>query len=76
MGPKGRPVYDQRVGPARLDVGLQLEPPEFFADQVCDADRKREAALGQLELEEDKVRTVRLLDARVPDVHVDVVHLI
>ena len=44
-------------------------------DQVRDLDRKLEAAVGRIEIEEDEVGTVRLVDARVPRVHVDAVVL-
>jgi len=63
------------VGAARLDTGLKLEPLELLADQVSDADREREAAVGRVEIEEHEVRALRLVDAGVPSVHVDAVHL-
>src|SRR5918993_1647898 len=36
------------VGAARLDVGLELESLELLANQVSDADREREAAVGRV----------------------------
>ena len=63
------------VGAARLHVGVELEPLELLADQVRDADREREAVVRRVEVEEHEVGTVGLVDARVPGVHVDAVHL-
>ena len=57
------------------DVELEAPAAELLADQVSDADREREAAVGRVEVEEHEVRAVRLVDARVPSVHVDAVHL-
>ena len=50
---------------------------ERFADEVRDADRLHEAVprLGRVEVEDDVVGPVGLVDARVPGVHVDAVHL-
>ena len=72
---RDRDEHVNPVGAARLDVGLELEPIELLADQVGDADREREAAVWRVEVEEHEVRAVRLVDARVPGVHVDAVHL-
>jgi len=63
------------VRSARLGVRLELEPLELFADEVRDADREREATVGRVEVEEHEVRPLGLVDAGVPRVHVDAVHL-
>ena len=73
--PRDRDEHVDPVGAARLDVGVELEPLELLADQVGDADREREAAVGRVEVEEHEVRAVGLVDAGVPRVHVDAVHL-
>ena len=75
-----RPARDRRddvdaVGAARLHVARQLELVEQLADQVRDLDRQLEAVVRRVEVEEDEVRTVGLVDARVPRVHVDAVVL-
>ena len=75
-----RPSRDRRddvdsVGAARLHVAGQLELVEKLANQVSDLDRELEAIVGRIEVEEDEVRPVRLVDARVPRVHVDAVVL-
>ena len=50
---------------------------ERFTNEVGDANRLDEAVprLRRVEVEDDVVRPVRLVDARVPGVHVDAVHL-
>ena len=65
------------VGAARLHVRAQLERVERFPDEVRDANRLHEAVprLRRVEVEDDVVRPVRLVDARIPGVHVDAVHL-
>ena len=65
------------VGAARLHVRAQLEAVERFTNEVGDANRLHEAVprLRRVEVEDDIVRAVRLVDARVPGVHVDAVHL-
>ena len=63
------------VGAARLHVARQLELVEQLADEVRHLDRELEAVVGRVEVEEHEVRPVRLVDARVPRVHVDAVVL-
>ena len=55
----------------------EVELLERGADQVRDPHRQREAVrrVGRVEVEEDEVGPVGLVDARVPGVHVDAVHL-
>ena len=60
---------------ARLHVAGEPDVVEQLPDQLRDLDRKLEAAVGRIEIEEDEVGTVRLVDARVPRVHVDAVVL-
>src|SRR4029078_2002963 len=57
------------------DVRIELEAFELFPYEVCDADSEREAAIRRVQVEQNEVRTIRLVDARVPGVHVDAVHL-
>src|SRR5580765_6136718 len=63
------------VGAARLDVARQLELVEQLPDEVRHLDRELETVVGRVEVEEHEVRPVRLVDARVPRVHVDAVVL-
>ena len=65
------------VGAARLHVARQADLVEQLADQVRHVDRLLEAVrlVRRVEVEEHEVRPVRLVDARVPRVHVDAVVL-
>jgi hypothetical protein len=65
------------VGPARLHVAGQLELVEQLAHEMRDLDRKGESAglVRRIEIEDDVVRPRRVVDPRVPRVHVDAVHL-
>src|SRR5205085_5172090 len=77
---EGRAPRDRRddvdpVRAARLHVARQPELVEQLADQVRNLDRELEAAVRGIEVEEDEVRPVRLVDARIPRVHVDAVVL-
>ncbi|MDQ3894560.1 MAG: hypothetical protein M3292_07845 [Actinomycetota bacterium] len=63
------------VRSARLRVAGEPDLLEELTDQVGDADGEREGAFGRVEVEEHEIGPLRPVDARVPGVHVDAVHL-
>ena len=63
------------LGAARLHVRPQLELVQRLAHEVSRLDAQLELAVRRVEVEEDEVGTRRLVDARVPRVHVDAVLL-
>src|SRR4051812_28663744 len=77
VAPRDRHEHVDPVGAARLHIRAQLEPLERLPHQVSDLDRLRKAVarLRRVEVEDDVVRLLGLVDARVPRVHVDAVHL-
>src|SRR5580765_3367456 len=62
---------------ARLHPRREPELVERLVQVVRDADAERERVVlfGWVEVEQDEIGTVGLVDARVPRVHVDAVHL-
>ena len=58
-------------------MALEVERLELVADEMRDAhaERERVRLLRRVEVEEHEVRPLGLVDARVPRVHVDAVHL-
>src|SRR5215208_269518 len=68
--------FFRRAAPLLLCRPILLATRSYAATRgSSDADREREAAVGWVEVEEHEVRAVRLVDARVPSIHVDAVHL-
>jgi hypothetical protein len=63
------------VGAARLHVTGKADFVEQVVDQMGHLDRELEAVVRRIEIEQHEVRAMRLVDPRVPGVHVDAVHL-
>ena len=74
--PVERDEHVKALAARRLRERLERERVEQLLEDQRDLDRLRPRHLGRrVEIEEDEVRPVGLVDARVPRVHVDAAHV-